>query len=277
MGKTEKLVLLSVVLVLVVLFVWSLGGDDGTQAAERDQPAAGDDARYGAADGEPGSGSSANMLDRGNSLLSSELDGDDTDGPRTGSGEALSDGDLGDAAIDRGDRPIGLEPGPGAANPGGAEDVGTTEASGPTAGPTSGSTSGPAREVRMMPGWDLVTTIGLEATVDPDMHLFRPAPDATWESLALDLYGKPALADLLRHNNEGMETPGEVIFVPAKNDLGPEGTVRYVQVLQGETLWAVAERTLGSGSRWKEIYEANQDVVPNPDFLAPGTVLTIPE
>lgn len=267
MGKTEKLVLLSVVLVLVVLFVWSLGGDDGTQAAERDQ-AATDEARYGARsqDDSPGdrdgADGGANMLTRGNSLLSSELEADGVD-PSVG---ALSDGEVGDAAIDRAGDPIALEPGPGEAPEGSAaEGVGTTEA------------SGPPREVRMMPGWDLVTTIGLEATVDPDMLLHRPDADATWESLASDLYGKPALADLLRHNNEGMETPGEVIFVPAKNDLGPEGTVRYVQVLQGETLWAVAERTLGSGSRWKEIYEANRDVVPDPDFLAPGTVLTIPE
>lgn len=260
MGKTEKLVLLSVVLVLVVLFVWSLGGDDGTQAAERDQAAAGE-ARYGA-QGRDGDGA-ASMMGRGNSLLSSELDGSEQDGEGADpSADDLSDGDLGDAGSDVEGGTVELEPGPGGHA---AEDVGTTEA------------SGPPREVRMMPGWDLVTTIGLEATVDPDMLLHRPDAGATWESLARDLYGKPALADLLRHNNEGMETPGEVIFVPARNDLGPEGTVRYVQVLQGETLWAVAERTLGSGSRWKEIYEANRDVVPNPDFLAPGTVLTIPE
>lgn len=265
MGKTEKLVLLSVVLVLVVLFVWSLGGDDAAQAAERDTSSSGEP-RYGSQEGgdtdEAASGpemlqrNGGNMLKRsgGNGLLVSELDPD-----------------VEDAAIDRVDDPIGLSPGPGAPAEVGegsdesGDDVSTAEA------------SATVREVRMMPGWDLVTTVGLEATVDPNMLLFRPEAGATWESVANDLYGKPALADLLRHNNEGMETPGEVISVPAKNDLGPEGTVRYVQVLQGETLWAVSERTLGSGSRWKEIYEANRDVVPDPDFLAPGTVLMIPE
>ena len=47
-----------------------------------------------------------------------------------------------------------------------------------------------------------------------------------------------------------------------------------VTVGKGDTLWAIAARTLGDGSRWQEIARANG--VRNPRSLQPGTVLTIP-
>ena len=51
---------------------------------------------------------------------------------------------------------------------------------------------------------------------------------------------------------------------------------RLAVVRQGESLWGVARRTLGKGSRWREIYEANRDAIADPDYLAPGTELAIP-
>ncbi|MEM7519233.1 MAG: LysM peptidoglycan-binding domain-containing protein, partial [Planctomycetota bacterium] len=74
----------------------------------------------------------------------------------------------------------------------------------------------------------------------------------------------------------GLAAPVGQIFVPAKDDLGREAAVRTVEVLQGESLWQVAKRTLGKGSEWKAVYEANRNVIADPDFVAPGTILTIP-
>ena len=129
----------------------------------------------------------------------------------------------------------------------------------------------------MQPGWDLITTAGLQGTVDPSMFLYEvPAKGASWGSLAKDLYGDAAKATLLRHSNESMEVPSGPIFVPAKDELGKDASVRTVEVLQGENLWQVAKRTLGKGSEWKAVWEANRDVIPDPDVLAPGTVLRIP-
>lgn len=47
-----------------------------------------------------------------------------------------------------------------------------------------------------------------------------------------------------------------------------------VTVGKGDTLWAIAARTLGDGNRWQEIARANG--VRNPRSLQPGQVLTIP-
>lgn len=51
---------------------------------------------------------------------------------------------------------------------------------------------------------------------------------------------------------------------------------RYT-VVRGDTLWGIAQRKLGDGRRWREIYAANRAVVgPNPDRIFPGQVLVIP-
>lgn len=47
-------------------------------------------------------------------------------------------------------------------------------------------------------------------------------------------------------------------------------------VEKGDTLWAVSEKTLGDGSRYNEIFEANRPMLTHPDKIYPGQVLRIP-
>lgn len=45
----------------------------------------------------------------------------------------------------------------------------------------------------------------------------------------------------------------------------------------GDTLWDIARRNLGDGTRWHELYQANADVIGgNPDLIHPGTTLHMP-
>ncbi len=48
-------------------------------------------------------------------------------------------------------------------------------------------------------------------------------------------------------------------------------------VVKGDTLWKISEKTLGSGARYKEIFEANKPMLSDPDKIYPGQVLRIPE
>ena len=47
-------------------------------------------------------------------------------------------------------------------------------------------------------------------------------------------------------------------------------------VAKGDTLWAIASKTLGSGARYPEIFEANKPMLSDPDKIYPGQVLRIP-
>ena len=49
---------------------------------------------------------------------------------------------------------------------------------------------------------------------------------------------------------------------------------RYYTVVRGDTLWGIAKRFYGNGSRYPEIAKANN--IPNPDIIHVGQVLLIP-
>ena len=54
----------------------------------------------------------------------------------------------------------------------------------------------------------------------------------------------------------------------------PEPVFHTVE--KGDTLWAISEKTLGKGSRYMEIFEANKPMLSDPDKIYPGQVLRIP-
>jgi nucleoid-associated protein YgaU len=54
----------------------------------------------------------------------------------------------------------------------------------------------------------------------------------------------------------------------------PPSAARTYTVVSGDTLWAIAERFYGDGSRYQVIADASG--VSNPDLIYPGQVLTIP-
>jgi LysM repeat protein len=54
----------------------------------------------------------------------------------------------------------------------------------------------------------------------------------------------------------------------------PEG--QYYVIEKGDTLWAIAKKFLGSGNRYPEIFEANREVIIDPDKIFPGQKIIIP-
>lgn len=51
----------------------------------------------------------------------------------------------------------------------------------------------------------------------------------------------------------------------------------FHEVQKGDTLWKIAERALGNGARYTEIFEANRPMLSDPDKIYPGQMLRIPQ
>jgi nucleoid-associated protein YgaU len=47
-------------------------------------------------------------------------------------------------------------------------------------------------------------------------------------------------------------------------------------VVAGDSLSRIAKREYGDGNAWNRIYEANRDIIKDPDLIHPGQTLKIP-
>lgn len=57
------------------------------------------------------------------------------------------------------------------------------------------------------------------------------------------------------------------------NPISPE----YYEIKKGDSLSAIAKQQYGDATKWRTIYEANKDVIKNPDMIYPGQKIKIPK
>ena len=55
-----------------------------------------------------------------------------------------------------------------------------------------------------------------------------------------------------------------------------EKSEKTYTVQKGDCLWTIAEKNLGDGNRWKEIYELNRDSIRDPGLIYPGQEFVLP-
>jgi LysM repeat protein len=80
----------------------------------------------------------------------------------------------------------------------------------------------------------------------------------------------------------------KLVNITIKQTTAPKATVKETRpaetapalktytVKSGDTLWAIAKKYLGNGSRYTEIYNLNKSKIKNPNLIYPGQVLTLP-
>jgi nucleoid-associated protein YgaU len=51
---------------------------------------------------------------------------------------------------------------------------------------------------------------------------------------------------------------------------------RTYTVVKGDSLSKIAKALMGDARKWRAIYEANKDIIKNPDLIYPGQVIKIP-
>ena len=80
-------------------------------------------------------------------------------------------------------------------------------------------------------------------------------------------------AILMAGNVEGVsEVKVDDVSAPAIE----EAEDAYYEIQSGDTLWAIASKHLGDGNRYPEIFEANREVIQDPDLIFPGQKIRIP-
>lgn len=69
--------------------------------------------------------------------------------------------------------------------------------------------------------------------------------------------------------------PAQAVVSRAEEAIGPTVAQEYT-VMKDDTLQKIAKKFYNSYGKWIKIYEANKDKIKNPNFVRPGTVITIP-
>ena len=57
----------------------------------------------------------------------------------------------------------------------------------------------------------------------------------------------------------------------------PPAAVEYYTIVKGDTLGAIAKRFYGKASHYVRIFEANKDIISDPDRIYPGQKIRIPK
>ncbi|MEM9741410.1 MAG: peptidoglycan-binding protein LysM [Pseudomonadota bacterium] len=63
---------------------------------------------------------------------------------------------------------------------------------------------------------------------------------------------------------------------PAAEYAGVLPGVRYYTIEKGDTLYAIAKEFYGNGMKYPEIFDANREVIEDPDKIYPGQKIRIP-
>ena len=96
-------------------------------------------------------------------------------------------------------------------------------------------------------------------------------------NLANQLQYQKAIVDKLRAQNAALEAAdreGIDHVTPAVPGMQP--AVRTVAVVAGDTLMRIAVRVYGDAGRWRDLLEANRNILRNQNDVHPGQVLVVP-
>jgi len=92
---------------------------------------------------------------------------------------------------------------------------------------------------------------------------------------------------LMAGNVQGVKdvyATGLQAYVPSAGAAAPAGKPQpepeadeYYVVERGDSLWKIAKQHLGDGNKWPQLFEANKEVILDPDKIFPGQKIRIPK
>jgi hypothetical protein len=289
-GKIEKYVVLTVLFVVALILGVSLNAPEGVAAAElseelaaADTEAAAEPARAPIQRGRPleEAGDRRASTERSAPVSRSQISRDQ---PGAASSEPV--------AADRALAPAGTELAATGDQPIGPAGLLSTARPRSTHGPAER----PPAEARQDDGTGngyLLSTVGLVPSLSDEFMIYTWQQGDSFAGLADRYFGSRLHVNRLLTNNEGLEDAdlraGDQILVPVRSsetevaatDAGAgaapyAGATTYV-VQAGDVLGTISTAVYGTSKSWRKIYDANRDVLADPNRLVVGMVLRIPE
>ncbi len=84
-------------------------------------------------------------------------------------------------------------------------------------------------------------------------------------------------AVLMTGNIKGVEkVVADDLKAPPPKPEEPEPKAEFYEIVSGDTLGAIAKRYYGSAGKYMRIFEANRDIISDPDKIYPGQKIKIP-
>lgn len=111
----------------------------------------------------------------------------------------------------------------------------------------------------------------------PPASAVATAPVLVPPRLAATRVGDSLPIPLTTDTTTPVPAPASAVPHPTEVTAGQRATIEYT-VKRGDSLWRIAERLLGDGTRFTEIVDLNRDTLHGqPDFITAGTVLQVPD
>jgi nucleoid-associated protein YgaU len=85
--------------------------------------------------------------------------------------------------------------------------------------------------------------------------------------------GKPPQS---RPDFTNVSSGGSSTAAAAPQPTGPISPGKTYVVVEGDSLSKIARRQYGDANKWRTIYEANKEVIDDPDLIFPGQTLKVP-
>jgi nucleoid-associated protein YgaU len=80
-----------------------------------------------------------------------------------------------------------------------------------------------------------------------------------------------------RPDFSNVKSGGSSTAPPPKPAAAAPPAPRTYTVASGDNLSKIAKRFYGDANQWKRIFEANRDIIKDPDLIRPGQTLKIPD
>jgi len=134
----------------------------------------------------------------------------------------------------------------------------------------------PDTPLELAPRSDISPAVGLESIAGGQMPPTSARSLTSLRTTDLANLAPPPALPVSFQPGSANPPPNDWRPEPLVRSTRPPGKPRPYRLRDGDTLEKIAERLLGSRERAKEIFEANRDVLTQPDLLPIGITIILP-